>query len=55
MPMGIPKVRLQATGVEELLSVDLSPTTYSELGLQTGDTVYVFPRKVRVFAPEYAV
>jgi sulfate transport system ATP-binding protein len=51
----VAKVRLQATGVEELLSVDLSPATYSELGLQTGDTVYVFPRKVRVFAPEYAV
>jgi sulfate transport system ATP-binding protein len=40
-------------GVE--VNVDLSPDRYDELGLQAGDTVYVSPRKVRVFVPEYVI
>jgi hypothetical protein len=37
------------------LAVDVSPSRYSELALKTGDTVYVSPRKVRVFVPEYVI
>jgi sulfate/thiosulfate transport system ATP-binding protein len=37
------------------LNVELSPERYSELALKTGDTVYVSPRKVRVFVPEYVI
>ena len=37
------------------LSVELSPERYRELALQAGETVYVSPRKVRVFTPEYVI
>lgn len=37
-------------GVE--LHVELSLDRYAELSLQTGETVYVSPRRVRVFVPE---
>ena len=37
------------------LNVELSPERYGELGLKAGDTVYVSPRKVRVFMPEYVI
>jgi sulfate transport system ATP-binding protein len=37
------------------LNVELSLERFSELGLRTGDTVYVSPRKARVFAPEYVI
>jgi sulfate transport system ATP-binding protein len=37
------------------LHVELSPERYGELALKTGDTVYVSPRKVRVFVPEYVI
>jgi hypothetical protein len=37
------------------LNVEISPERYLELALKTGDTVYVSPRKVRVFVPEYVI
>ena len=37
------------------LNVELSPERFAELALKTGDTVYVSPRKVRVFVPEYVI
>ena len=37
------------------LNVEISPERYDELALKTGDTVYVSPRKVRVFVPEYVI
>jgi sulfate/thiosulfate transport system ATP-binding protein len=37
------------------LNVELSPQRYRELALQTGEIVYVSPRKVRVFTPEYVI
>ena len=37
------------------LSVELSPDRYRELALKAGETVYVSPRKVRVFTPEYVI
>ncbi len=37
------------------LNVEISPQRYAELGLKAGDTVYVSPSRVRVFAPEYVI
>jgi sulfate transport system ATP-binding protein len=40
------------------INVDLNLERYAELQLNAGDTVYVAPRKVRVFAPpseDYAI
>ena len=37
------------------LNVELSPERYCELALKMGDTVYVSPRRVRVFVPEYVI
>jgi hypothetical protein len=37
------------------LNVEVSPERYEELALKEGDTVYVSPRKVRVFMPEYVI
>jgi sulfate transport system ATP-binding protein len=37
------------------LNVELSLERYEELSLKAGDTVYVSPRKVRVFVPEYVI
>ncbi len=49
----ITRVQVRAMDHGHTINVDLSPSTYAELGLKVGDTVFVFPRKVRVFAPEY--
>jgi len=37
------------------LNIDLPPDRSAELRLRRGDTVYVSPRKVRVFEPEYSI
>ncbi|MFO0881059.1 MAG: sulfate/molybdate ABC transporter ATP-binding protein [Gemmataceae bacterium] len=46
-------VVVQETGLE--VSIDLPPARSAELQLKKGDTVFVFPRKVRVFEPEYTI
>jgi sulfate transport system ATP-binding protein len=51
----VAKVELLAAEFGRVLQVDLTARQYTELGLKRGDTVYVFPRKVRVFAPEYTL
>ncbi|HEV3021441.1 MAG TPA: TOBE-like domain-containing protein, partial [Pirellulales bacterium] len=40
-------------GVE--LNIELPRERYTELGLARGDTVYVSPRRARVFTPEYVI
>jgi hypothetical protein len=35
--------------------VDLPFERYQEINLQPGETVYVSPRKIRVFGPEYII
>ena len=35
--------------------VELTRERSAELALQTGETVYVLPRKVRYFVPEYTI
>jgi sulfate transport system ATP-binding protein len=37
------------------IQVELSQGRYAELNLKPGDRVYVSPRRVRVFVPEYAI
>jgi sulfate transport system ATP-binding protein len=49
--------RVQLVDLESatVIHVDVSPGRYAELALKPGDTVYVSPRRVRVFVPEYAI
>ena len=37
------------------INVEVSAQRFAELGLQTGDKVYLSPRRVRVFVPDYAI
>src|SRR5262249_29176491 len=52
-----PVVRVELVSPEFGASVraEVSPARYAELGLKPGDRVYVAPRRVRVFAPDYAI
>jgi sulfate transport system ATP-binding protein len=44
-----------AAGDGTALSVEISPERYRELALKAGDTVYVAPRRARVFVPDYVI
>jgi sulfate transport system ATP-binding protein len=44
-----------AAGDGTTLSVEISPDRYRELALKAGDTVYVAPRRARVFVPDYVI
>ncbi|HEU4578535.1 MAG TPA: TOBE-like domain-containing protein [Polyangiaceae bacterium] len=49
------KIELRALGSDQLINAELSAEPFAELGIQSGDTVHVSPRRVRVFAPEYSI
>ena len=49
------KVRVHAADFGVLLTVDLTPDRYAELGLMVGDTVHVVPRQLRVFVQDYSI
>jgi sulfate/thiosulfate transport system ATP-binding protein len=51
----VAKVALSALDSNMGMQVEVSRQRYSELNLKTGDMVYVAPRKVRVFTPEYMI
>jgi sulfate transport system ATP-binding protein len=51
----VAKVQLKVCSSGDLVQVDLSPSRYRELGLRSGDTAYLVPRKARVFTPDYAI
>jgi sulfate transport system ATP-binding protein len=51
----IAKVQLRALDSGDLIQVVLSPGQWHDLGLAVGDTAYLFPKKARVFAPEYSI
>ena len=51
----VAKVFLMAADFGLGLNVEISPERFDELALKAGDTVYVSPRKVRVFVPEYVI
>ena len=55
-PLGaIIRIVLEAMENKSLVHVEISPGRAQELGLQPGDVVYVAPRRVRVFSPDYAI
>jgi sulfate transport system ATP-binding protein len=55
-PLGsVTRVQLSVDALGAEVSVDLSPDRSAELGLERGDSVYVAPRRARVFAPEYSI
>ena len=49
------KVRLLAEEFGLAINVDLGQARAQELGLQIGEHVYVFPQRIRVFVPDYAI
>lgn len=50
----MPRVTLLGVDGKDIF-VDLTPQRFSELDLQMGETVFVSPRKVRVFSPDYQI
>lgn len=51
----VAKIGLFAVDQNMDINVDLSPERYAELGLKVGETVYVSPKKVRVFVPDFVI
>jgi sulfate transport system ATP-binding protein len=51
----VAKIGLHAPDQNIDVSVDLSLDRYAELALRTGDTVYVLPKRARVFVPDYVI
>ncbi|MFL5342579.1 MAG: sulfate/molybdate ABC transporter ATP-binding protein [Gemmataceae bacterium] len=49
------KVRLKADEFGLLLNVDVAATEFAELRLKVDDLVYVVPRRMRVFVPDYSI
>jgi sulfate/thiosulfate transport system ATP-binding protein len=49
------KVELRAVHSDQLINAELSAEQFAELGVKSGDTVHVSPRRVRVFVPEYSI
>jgi sulfate transport system ATP-binding protein len=49
------KVRVYAEDFGILLTVDVTPDRYAELGLRVGQTVHVSPRNVRVFVQDHTI
>lgn len=55
-PMGsMARVQLQAEDFEFLLHVDTSHERCTELKLKPGKSVYVAPKRMRVFLPDYSI
>jgi sulfate transport system ATP-binding protein len=48
------KIGLQGADGDDI-QVDLSQDRFERLALRSGDTVYVSPKKARVFAPDYVI
>jgi sulfate transport system ATP-binding protein len=51
----VARIGLMVLDHEKDIQVDLSLDRYTELNLKPGDTVYVVPKKVRVFIPDYVI
>jgi sulfate transport system ATP-binding protein len=47
-----PKIALQVIGSDVLINAEVTTERLAELGLKSGDTVHVSPRRVRVFVPD---
>ncbi|MGE0606839.1 MAG: sulfate/molybdate ABC transporter ATP-binding protein [Pirellulales bacterium] len=51
----VARVGLHAVDGDRALLVDLPTDRFAELNLQPGETVYVLPKRMRVFVPDYAI
>jgi sulfate transport system ATP-binding protein len=51
----VQRLQLLAEEFGVVVNVDLSHAQSAELGLRLGETVYVSPRRVHVFVPEYSI
>lgn len=51
----VARVQLHALDLDTVVHVDLPSARYAELALKAGDTVYVLPRRARVFMPDYSI
>ncbi len=51
----IAKIQLAAEDSGALIQVELPPERYQELNLQVGKRVFLSPKRVRVFAPDYSI
>ena len=49
------KIELRALHSDQLITAELTAEQFAELGLKSGDTVHVSPRRVHVFEPEYTI
>jgi len=49
------KIELRTLHSDQLINAELSAEQFAELGIKSGDTVHVSPRRVRVFVPEYSI
>lgn len=49
------KVRVKSDEFGLLLNVDIPASEFAELRIAAGDTVFVSPRRVRVFVPDYSI
>jgi sulfate transport system ATP-binding protein len=49
------KVELRAVDTGMAINAEISAERFAELGLKSGDTVRVSPRRVRVFTPDYSI
>jgi sulfate transport system ATP-binding protein len=49
------KVELMALESDQLINAELTTERFAELDLKSGDVVFVSPRKVRVFVPQYSI
>jgi sulfate transport system ATP-binding protein len=49
------KVELRALEFDQMIMAELTSERYAELGLKTGDVVYVSARRAHVFTPNYSI
>jgi sulfate transport system ATP-binding protein len=46
------RVQVRVDGIENPVSIEITPQRYGELRLKHGDVVYISPQRVRVFVPD---
>jgi sulfate transport system ATP-binding protein len=51
----IARVSLESLNGDQTLNVEVSQAEHASLDLKSGDIVYVSPRRVRLFLPDYAI
>ena len=49
------RVRLKLLDSDDLINVELTQVRSAELNLQVGETVFLAPRHLRVFTPDYSI